>query len=155
MGCRTRSSQNPGSAWVGGVWPLPGFLWRICPHALRALKGDHSLPKSDNFPTKVFLFPQKPLLFNIFTLKNDLCTFVKKCRMLSSSIWLFFSHDTNIHLNETAPMMMPGSTFLLGPFPGHIYHQSQHRLNNRKKTTYIAWSITLHHYLLLYIHSSN
>ena len=42
----------------GGVWPLPRFLWRICPHALRALKGDHSSPKSDNFPTKVFLFPR-------------------------------------------------------------------------------------------------
>ena len=67
----------------------------------------------------------------------------------SSSIWLFFSHDTNIHLNETAPMMMPGSTFLLGPFPGHIYHQSQHRLNNRKNYIYIAWSITLHYLLLL------
>ena len=50
----------------------PWFLWRICPHALRALKGDHSSSKSDNFPTKVFLFPQKPHLFNIFTLKNDL-----------------------------------------------------------------------------------
>ena len=36
----------------GGVWPLPGFLWRICPHALRALKGDHSSPRSDNFQTK-------------------------------------------------------------------------------------------------------
>ena len=66
----------------------------------------------------------------------------------SSSIWLFFSHDSNIHLNETAPaMMMPGSTFLLGPFPGHIYHQSQHRLNNRKNYIYIAWSITLHYLL--------
>ena len=40
----------------GGVWPLPGFFWRICPHALRALKGDHSSPKSDNFPTKMSLF---------------------------------------------------------------------------------------------------
>ena len=40
----------------GGGWPLPGFLWRICPHALRALKGDHSSPKSDNFPTKMSLF---------------------------------------------------------------------------------------------------
>ena len=36
----------------GGVWPLPGFLWRICPHALGALKGDHSSPRSDNFQTK-------------------------------------------------------------------------------------------------------
>ena len=28
----------------------------------------------------MFLFPQKPHLFNIFTLKNDLRTFVEKCR---------------------------------------------------------------------------
>ena len=27
-----------------GVWPLPGFFWRICPHALRVVKGDHYLP---------------------------------------------------------------------------------------------------------------
>ena len=26
--------------WGGEVWPMPGFFWRICPHALRALKGD-------------------------------------------------------------------------------------------------------------------
>ena len=30
----------------------------------------------------MFLFPQKPHLFNTFTLKNDLRTFVEKCREL-------------------------------------------------------------------------
>ena len=34
-------------------------------------------PKVIFFPTNVFLFPQKPHLFNIFTLKNDLRTLVK------------------------------------------------------------------------------
>ena len=57
-GFRSILSQNTGIAWMGGgVWPMPGFFWRICPHALRALKGDHSSPKSGNYPTKVFLFP--------------------------------------------------------------------------------------------------
>ena len=68
----------------GGVWPLPGFLWRICPHALRALKGDHSSPKSDNFPTKVFLFPQNRSFNHIYLTfplsKMILRTFVEKCR---------------------------------------------------------------------------
>ena len=66
------------------VWPLPGFFWRICPHALRALKGDHSSPKSDNFPTKVFLFPQNRSfnhIYSTFSLsKMILHTFVEKCR---------------------------------------------------------------------------
>ena len=35
-------------------------------------------PKVIISPTKVSLFPQKPHLFNIFTLKNDLRTFVEK-----------------------------------------------------------------------------
>ena len=68
----------------GGVWPLPGFLWRICPHALRALKGDHSSPKSDNFPTKVFLFPQNRSFNHIYLTfslsKMILRSFVEKCR---------------------------------------------------------------------------
>ena len=67
----------------GGVWPLPGFLWRICPHALRALKGDHSSPKSDNFPTKVFLFPQNRSFNHIyltFSLSNMIyALLLKKC----------------------------------------------------------------------------
>ena len=65
-GVRNRNSQNTGIAGMGGVWPLPVFLWRICPHALRALKGDHSSPKSDNFPTKVFLIPKKRSFNHIY-----------------------------------------------------------------------------------------
>ena len=36
---------------------MPGFFLRICPHALRALNGDHSSTKSDNFPHKSVPFP--------------------------------------------------------------------------------------------------
>ena len=50
----------------GGVRPLPVFFWRIWPHALRALKGDHSSPKSDNYPTKVFLFPHNRSFNHIY-----------------------------------------------------------------------------------------
>ena len=56
----------------------------ICPLALRALKGDHFSPKSDDIPSKVFLVPQNRqfnhifIFNNIFTLKHDLRTFVKK-----------------------------------------------------------------------------
>ena len=42
----------------GGVWPLLGFFRRICPHALRALKGDHLSPKGDISPQKCSLFPR-------------------------------------------------------------------------------------------------
>ena len=45
----------PDGGWgVGSAW----IFWRICPHALWALKGDHSSPKSDSFPTKVFIMSQ-------------------------------------------------------------------------------------------------
>ena len=40
----------------GRVWPLPGFFWRICPHALRAIKGDHLSPTSDISTQKCSLF---------------------------------------------------------------------------------------------------
>ena len=85
-GFRNRNSQNSGIAGIGGwgVWPLPGFLWRICPHALRALKGDHSSPKSDNFPTKVFLFPQN----NIYLTFSLSKWFTHFCRKLS---WVAFT----------------------------------------------------------------
>ena len=59
-GCRTILSQNPGIAWMGEeVWPLPRFFWRICPHALRALKCGHLSPKSDISLQKCSLFPRK------------------------------------------------------------------------------------------------
>ena len=35
------------------------FFLRICQHALRALKGDYSSPKSDISPQKCSLFPRK------------------------------------------------------------------------------------------------
>ena len=41
---------------------------------------DHSSPKSDNFPTKVSLFYPETTSIKIFTLKNDLRTFVENCR---------------------------------------------------------------------------
>ena len=67
----------------GGVWPLPGFFWRICPHALRALTGDHLSPKGDISPTKVFLFPQNRSFNHIYLTfplsKIILRTFVIKC----------------------------------------------------------------------------
>ena len=63
--CRLREGF-PGSKFPkyrhcldGGVSLLPGFFWRICPHALRALKGAHLSPKSDNSPQKCSLFPRK------------------------------------------------------------------------------------------------
>ena len=68
---------------------LPGFFWMICPHALRALKGDHLSPKSDISPQKCSLFPRKdhqPHLFNIFTLKYDLRTFVETMSHLRTSM---------------------------------------------------------------------
>ena len=37
-------------------------------------------PKVIISPQKCPFFPQKPHLFNIFTLKNDLRTFVENCR---------------------------------------------------------------------------
>ena len=49
---------------------------RLLREQIAGTEGDHSSPKSDNFPTKVFLFPRN----HIFTLKNDLRTFVEKCR---------------------------------------------------------------------------
>ena len=91
-----------------------------------------------------------PLKYTRISYQLFITIFIPK-KPTSSSIWLFFSHDTNIHLNETAPMMMPGSTFLLGPFPGHIYHQSQHRLNNRKKN----YIYSLIYYLALSAACSN
>ena len=42
--------------WGKRVWSLPGFFWRMCPHTLRALKGDHLSPKSDISPQKCSLF---------------------------------------------------------------------------------------------------
>ena len=58
------------------------FLKDFFPHALRALKGDHALPKSDNFPTKVF--PQNRSFNHIYLTfslsKMILRTFVEKCR---------------------------------------------------------------------------
>ena len=59
MECRSKSSQNTGIAWMGGGSDhCLDFFWKLCPHVLRALKGDHSSPKSDIFPTKVFLYPR-------------------------------------------------------------------------------------------------
>ena len=61
----------------GGVWPLLGFFWRICPDALRALKGDELIIYHQKviFPHKSVAYsPEKiilPHLFNIFTLKHD------------------------------------------------------------------------------------
>ena len=62
----------------GGVWPLPGFFWRICPHALRALKGDHFSPKSDVSPQKCSLFPPKKL--------NKGILWVQKCGQIGQLI---------------------------------------------------------------------
>ena len=53
---------------MGGGLTLAWIFLRICPHALRALKGDHLSPKSDI----------SPQIFNIFILKHDLRTFVEK-----------------------------------------------------------------------------
>ena len=92
MECRTRSSQNTGIAGMGGgIWPLPRFLWRICPHALRALKGDHSSPKSDNFPTKVFLFPRNHINLT-FSLSKMIYTLLSKnvASCLYALLWTIF-----------------------------------------------------------------
>ena len=48
-GVRNRNSQNTGIAEMGGGLTLVHMYWG-------GLKGDHSSPKSDNFPTKVSLF---------------------------------------------------------------------------------------------------
>ena len=68
----------------GGGLTLAWIFFKDFPHALRALKSDIS-------PQKCSLFPRKyhsPHLFNIFTLKHDLRTFVEK--MLQDAFTHFY-----------------------------------------------------------------
>ena len=72
-GVRNRNSQNTGIAEMGGGWPLS-----TCTGGASKVIIHH--PKVIISPQKCPFFPQKPHLFNIFTLKNDLRTFVENCR---------------------------------------------------------------------------
>ena len=81
-GCRTISSQNTGIAWMGGRGSDPCL--DFCEGFVHMHWGPSKViihhPKVIISPQKCPFFPQKPHLFNIFTLKNDLRTFVENCR---------------------------------------------------------------------------
>ena len=79
-GVRNRNSQNTGIAGMGGSDPCLDFCEGFVHMHWGPSKVIIHHPKVIISPQKCPFFPQKPHLFNIFTLKNDLRTFVENCR---------------------------------------------------------------------------
>ena len=73
-------------------------------------------PKVIISPQKCPFFPQKPHLFNIFTLKNDLHTFVENCRESHlRDIMGQIAQDAWIGGGGGQPYL--GNAYILKPFP--------------------------------------